>query len=113
MERYKWIAFILGCLTLVAVIVTAILRQGEAVLLFAPTIILAIFGIVVVYLVATGLLNKTRERWKALLLVAVLLLGFSVLSIFSIGLFIAPFALSLLGLSIWKLVHKKIECNNC
>jgi hypothetical protein len=109
MKRHKWFAFILGCLTLLSIIGVILLRQGEATLLFAPPVIFTIFGIVILYLVLTSILNNAKERWLDLLLVGILLLGFSVLSIFSIGLYIAPVALFLLGLSIWKLLHQRIE----
>jgi len=53
-------------------------------------------------LVAIGILSKGRERWTALLLGVILLLGFSVLVFYSVGWLIAPVALVLLGISSWK-----------
>ncbi len=108
MKRYNWIAFTVGCLTLLLMLGTAIARQGEARYLFVIPFTLTILGLVVVFLIVTSVLNKQKERWTALLLVAILLLGFSILTIFSVGLITAPLALFLLGLSIWKLVHQRI-----
>ena len=109
MKRYRWIAFIIGSLTLLAGAGTALARQGEARYLFATPIILTVFGLVVASLVFVSVLNREKERWMGLLLVAILLLGFSALVFFSIGLYITPIALFLLSMSIWKLVHQKIE----
>ena len=108
MKRHKWIAFIIGCLTLLVTVGIALARQGEARYLFATPIILTVFGLMVAFLIFVSVLNREKERWTGLLLVAILLLGFSALSIFSIGLFLAPIALFLLGISIWKLVHQRL-----
>ena len=109
MKRYRWIAFIIGSLTLLTAAGIALARQGEARYLFATPIILTVFGLVVASLVFVSVLNREKERWMGLLLVAILLLGFSALAFFGIGLYITPIALFLLGMSIWKLVHQRIE----
>ncbi len=66
-------------------------------------------GVVAAILVALCILSKGKERWTALVLVAILLLGFSGLTIASTGIIAAPIALFLLGLSLWKL-HRQTEC---
>ena len=109
MKRYRWIAFIIGSLTLLTAAGIALARQGEARYLFATPIILTVFGLVVASLVFVSVLNREKERWMGLLLVAILLLGFSALAFFGIGLYITPIALFLLGMSIWKLVHRRID----
>ena len=50
-----------------------------------------------------GVIHTARTRWLAFLLIAVLLLGFSALAIFSFGILTAPVGLILLGLSGYKL----------
>ena len=64
---------------------------------------------VVVFLLAMGILNKGKERWRALTLDAILLLGFSALILFSLGWLFAPVALLLLGLSLWRLLRYQTE----
>jgi len=64
---------------------------------------------VVVLLLATGILSKGKERWRALTLDAILLLGFSALIFFSLGWLFAPVALLLLGLSLWRLLRYQTE----
>src|ERR1039457_5453207 len=107
MRRYKWIAFVIGCLALLSVIGIAIARQGEARYLFATRIILTILGLAAAFLLIAGILNADRERWVRLLLFAILLIGFSAIAIFSIGLFIAPIASILFAVASWKLVRLK------
>ena len=107
MKRYGMIAFIIGCIAFLTAVGVAIARQGEARYLFATPIILTVFGLAVVYLVFISVLNRGRERWIGLLLAGIFLLGFSALSIFSIGLYIAPVALFVLGMSTWKLVRQR------
>ena len=51
MKRYRWIAFIIGSLTLLTAAGIALARQGEAKYLFATPIILTVFGLVVASLV--------------------------------------------------------------
>ncbi len=62
MKRYRWIAFIIGSLTLLAGAGTALARQGEARYLFATPIILTVFGLVVASLVFVSVLNREKER---------------------------------------------------
>jgi hypothetical protein len=58
-------------------------------------------------LVANVILIKDKQRWMALALTAILLLGFSVFSIFTLGLITAPVALILLGIALWKLLRRE------
>ena len=59
-------------------------------------------GFLVILLAVMGILSKGKERWTALTLSAVLLLGFSALLFFSVGWLIAPVALLLLGFFLLK-----------
>jgi len=69
-------------------------------------------GVVAAILVALCILSKGKERWTALTLVAILLLGFSGLTIASIGIIVAPVALFLLVLSLWRL-NRQTKCRVC
>ena len=104
MKWYKWAAFIIGILALIIMLgITANNLQS-----YDPIrlVLLVIFGLVIMLLVFIGVKTRNNERWMALLLLGILLLGFSALTIFSVGLFIAPIALFLAIMSAWKLVHK-------
>ena len=70
-------------------------------------------AVVVVLLVAMGILSKGKERWTALTLGAILLLGFSALLFFSLGWLIAPVALLLLGFFLWKMLSSQTERGAC
>lgn len=59
-------------------------------------VLLGTLAIVVVFLVTLGILNKGENRWIAFLFVAVLLFGFSVFAITSVGVFGVPVGLILL-----------------
>ncbi len=72
-------------------------------------ILMGALGIMVVLLIVMGVLSKDKERWTALVFVAVLALGFSGLTIASIGIIMAPVALLLLGFSLWRLRHRQTE----
>ena len=72
-------------------------------------ILMGALGVMVVLLVILGILSRGRERWTSLTLGAILLLGFSALTIFSVGMFVAPVGLFLLGFSIWKLLHHRAK----
>ncbi len=72
-------------------------------------ILMGALGVVVVLLVVSGILSRGKERWTALLFVAILLLGFSALTVASIGIIVAPIGLLLLGFSIWRLLHRQTE----
>ena len=63
------------------------------------------FGLVTAALVFMSIFLEGKERWTALMLAAILLLLFSILAIFSIGIDIAPVGLLLLGLSLWNRLH--------
>ena len=66
-------------------------------------------GVIVVFLAILGIMSRSKQRWTALLFVAILLLGFSVLTFASTGIIAAPVGLLLLVFSIWKLWHGQTE----
>jgi cation transport ATPase len=70
-------------------------------------------AVVVVFLAVMAIVGKGKERWKALTLDAILLLGFSALVFFSVGWLIAPVALALLGFSLWRLLRRQTERRAC
>ncbi|MDD4924647.1 MAG: hypothetical protein PHF74_07460 [Dehalococcoidales bacterium] len=105
MKWYKWAAFMIGILALLVMFgITVNNQQSYESIRLA---LLVIFGLVVMLLVLIGIKASENERWMALLLLGILLLGFSALTIFSVGLFTTPIALFLTIMSAWKLVHKK------
>jgi uncharacterized membrane protein len=65
--------------------------------------------VAVLFLAVMAFLSKGKDKWIAFILVSALLLGFSVLSLFSIGLMVAPLALFLLVFSLLKLRRGKRE----
>jgi hypothetical protein len=95
--------FALGCFDLVAILWLAASGRGEQIM---PSILLGIFGLVIATLVLMGIFLAGKERWTAFILVATSLLLFSILSIFSAGIFIAPVGLFLLGFSLYKRLHR-------
>ena len=95
--------FVLACFALVAILWLGLARNGEPVYIAPVNILLGVAGALFVALVMMGIFFESKERWIVFTLVAILLILFSALTIFSIGLFIAPVALFLLGFSIWKL----------
>jgi len=74
-------------------------------------ILMGVLGVMVVLLVVLGILSRGKERWIALLFVAILLLGFSALTFASTGIIVVPIGLLILGFSIWKLLHRRTELN--
>ncbi len=66
-------------------------------------------GVVVTLLVVMGVLSRGKERWTALALGAILILGFSALTFFSVGWLMAPAALVLLVFSFWRLFRRQTE----
>jgi len=60
-------------------------------------------GVSLALMVLSGLSTRGRRRWVTFSLVALLMLGFAVLTLFSIGILVAPFGLALLGVSLRKL----------
>jgi low temperature requirement protein LtrA len=105
MKWYKWAAFIIGILVLLAMLgITVSNHQSYE---SAGLALLVIFGLVVMLFILIGAKTRENERWMALLLLGILLLGFSALTIFSVGLFTTPIALFLTVMAVWKLVHKK------
>ena len=63
-------------------------------------------GVLVANMVLWAVAVAGKMRWVAVGLIAFLLLGFSALTIMSIGILIAPFGLILLALSLWKLLRR-------
>ena len=111
MKRLRSAAiFTVGCAILLAAFGIGWADWGElANRIGIMQILMGALGAVVVILVVLGILSRGKERWAALALVAVLLLGFSALTIASTGIIGAPLGLLLLGFSIWKLLHRRTE----
>jgi hypothetical protein len=101
--------FTMACLALIAIFLLAFLRQGEPIYITPINVLFGISGAGFVALVLMGIFLGGKERWTVFILVAILLLLFSALTIFSIGIFVAPVALILLGISLWKLLHRKTK----
>jgi ABC-type transport system involved in cytochrome c biogenesis permease subunit len=94
--------FALAGFALVASLVLGLMREGEPIYIVPVYILLGIAGVLVIALVMMGIFFEGKERWTIFTLAAILLILFSALSIFSMGIFIVPVALLLLGFSIWK-----------
>ena len=110
--KTRWLVatFAIGCAVLLAAFGVGWADWGElANRVGIMQILMGALGILVILLMVMGILSKGRERWTSLTLGAILLLGFSALLFFSVGWLIAPAALLLLGLSIWKLLHRRTE----
>jgi hypothetical protein len=101
--------FVLACFALTASLLLILIRQGQPIYITPVNILLGVAGALFVTLVLMGIFLGNKERWTVFTLVAILLTLFSALSIFSIGLFIAPVALFLLGFSLWKLFHHRVQ----
>lgn len=101
MKRLRIIAlFTAGLLLLIPALIVG--WSGSAEPHFIQWLLVGL-GVVLALMVALGVSARGRERWSAFGLVSMLLLGSSALFIFSLGLLIAPFALVLLAVSLWKL----------
>jgi hypothetical protein len=74
------------------------------------SVLLSALGVAVVFLTTMGTLARGKGRWTPFTLAAILLLGFSALTFFSLGIYVAPVGLLLLGFSIWKLAHHPTKC---
>ena len=72
-------------------------------------ILMGVLLIVVLFLTLMAIPSRGKDRWRALTLDCVLLLGFSALLFFSVGWMAAPFALFLFVLSLLKLLCGKTE----
>lgn len=70
-------------------------------------ILMASVLVVVVFLAVMAGTSKGRDRWLAMLLDSLLLLGFSALVFFSVGWMATPLALFMLVFSLLKLLHSK------
>ena len=101
--------FALGCFDLIAILWLAASGRGGQIMPTLLSIQLGIFGLVIATLVLMGIFLAGKERWTAFILVATSLLLFSVLSIFSVGIFIAPVGLFLLGFSLYKMLHRETK----
>jgi hypothetical protein len=103
------VSFTVGCGVLAAILSLALARSFER----APVTRLLVWPLLIVLLVAAGVLvaasvlAKKKERWAILLLFALLVLGFSVLSIFTVGVFVAPVGLFLLAFSLLQLFRSR------
>ncbi len=96
--------FTVGCILLFAAFGIGYANWGDlANRIGIVQILMGTLGVIVLVLVAMSILDGGKARWTALTLCAILLLGFSVLLIFSVGWLIAPVALLLLGFSLWRL----------
>ncbi len=110
--KTRWLVatFAIGCAVLLAAFGVGWADWGElANRIGLMQILMGVLGVMVLLLVGLCILSKGRERWTSLTLGAILLLGFSALLFFSVGWLITPAALLLLGLSIWKLLHRRTE----
>ena len=100
-------SFVVGFVALVAVIVMAVdggpsVSDSEIVV---RQLLAVIIAVAVIALVIIGVTNSSRKKWLAFLLAALLTLGFSVLTIFSIGFILAPISLAFLIISIMRLAR--------
>ncbi len=110
--KTRWLVaiFAVGCAVLLAAFGIGWANWGElANRVGVIQILMGVLGVVVILLAVMSILSRGKERWTALALVAVLLLGFSALTIASTGIIGAPLGLLLLGFSIWKLLHRRTE----
>lgn len=113
MKMLRLVSFIVGCATIFAAFGIGWANWGElANRIGIMQILMGVLGVMVVLLVVLGILSRGKERWTSLTLGAILLLGFSALTLFSVGIFVAPVALILLGISLWKL-HRLAACKVC
>ncbi len=95
--------FLVGCAILVAGFGVGWADWGKLAnqVIVMQTVMGALVG-VVAFVIATAVISKARDRWRALILASVLLLGFSVL-LFDIGLLFAPIPLVVLLYSVSRL----------
>jgi hypothetical protein len=109
--RISVLIFTLACLVLITSLLLGFLSQGDNSHTIA--ILLGSFGTMFTALVVMGIFLGGKERWTVFTLVATLLLLFSAAAIFSMGLFIAPVALLLLGFSLWKSRRIRLQVKKC
>lgn len=105
--------FTLACLALITGLILGLARQGEPLYITEVNILISIAGLVTATLIFMGIFLADKKRWTALALAAALMLLFSILSIFSVGIYTAPVGLFLLGFSIWKLLHHQTVRKTC
>ncbi len=76
-------------------------------------ILLGGLGVSLALKVLWGVFATERARWLAFSLVAILVLGFSALTILSVGILVAPLGLLLLGFSLGKLLpYRSTKASN-
>ena len=68
-----------------------------------PRVFMGTLGVLVVFMVQWAVAVDGKLRWVAVGLIAILVLGFSALTIASIGILIAPVGLVLFAFSLWKI----------
>ena len=105
--RGLWVVFIIGCAILIIAFGLGWAEWGGE---FAGNmgIVSVLIGALVFilgFLVASVILIKDRQKWLALALASVLLLGFSAFTIFSVGLVTAPLSFIFLVIALWKLLR--------
>jgi len=109
-DRRLALIFTVGCIILLAAFGIGWANWGEfANQIGIMQILMGALGFAVILLVAMGILSRDKERWTALVLVAILALGFSGLTFASIGIIVAPIALLLLGFSLWRLLRRQTK----
>ncbi len=104
------ISFIVGCAVLFAAFGIGWADWGKLPnQVIVMQTLMGALAVVVVLLAVMGVLCRGKERWTALALGAILILGFSALTFFSVGWLIAPVALALLVFSLWRLLRRRTE----
>ena len=108
--RWLSLIFAVGCIILIAAFAIGYANLGDfAHRIGIMQILMGAIGVIVLILAAMSILNNGKSRWTALTQCSIVLLGFSALTFFSIGLLIAPAALIMLVFSIWKLHTVKVQ----
>ncbi len=108
------VLFAAGCIILLAIFIIGWANSWEITNhVGIVQILTGALAVVALELVVIGILNKDKTRWQALATGAVLILGFSVITFFGIGVFVAPVGLILLGISLWRLLRRKPACGTC
>ena len=100
------VSFTAGCAILVAAFGIGYANWGTLVnrIVVMQTLMSAL-AVVAVLLAVMGILSKGRDKWIALTLDCVLLLGLSALVFFSVGWLVAPVVVILLVFALGKLRH--------
>ena len=113
-NRGLLLIFVVGCIILFAAFGIGFTKWDELTHRDGIVqILMGALGVTDLVLMVRGILGGGKERWTAFTLGAILLLGFSAFSIFSVGFFIAPAALLLLGFSLGKLLQRENKHSVC